>query len=161
MKKNNIAILVVTIVLVCTVIAVACVTFVCRTKFVNKLTEEEAQIELVTKIYKEFMNNKVDVENDSVTLDESALKNLVTGENLSESGANSLKENIEIKNNDTGYKYVLSVKYSNKTDKIIVTITRDTDANLGQYTATQKYKVSLKDGKLEYVADGEETTAMS
>ena len=161
MKNNNIVILVVSIVLICVVVCIACITFAFRSNFENKLKEEEAQIELVTKIYKEFMDKKVDADKDNVSLDESALKNIATGEDLSESGLNNLKKNVEIKNEDAGFNYILSVKYSNKTDRLVVTLTRDTDANLGAYTATQKYKIYIKDGKLEYKIDGEESIAMS
>ncbi len=159
MKNNNVAILVVSIVLICVVVCIACITFAFRSNFENKLKEEEAQIELVTKIYKDFMDGIVDANKDSVVLDESALKNIATGEALSESGLKNLKKNVEIKNDKSGFNYILSAKYSNKTDRIVVTLTRDADASIGVFT--QKYKIYIKDGKLEYKIDGEVSMATS
>ena len=118
MKNNNVAILVVSIVLICVVVCIACITFAFRSNFENKLKEA-----------------------------------------LSESGLKNLKKNVEIKNDKSGFNYILSAKYSNKTDRIVVTLTRDADASIGVFT--QKYKIYIKDGKLEYKIDGEVSMATS
>lgn len=109
----------------------------------NILENEYAQKEMLSKLYMEAIGSR-DI---NLTLDESALKNIVTGESFSDDTINYLKT-LENDTAEYSLEYILAISYHKETSTLTVTITSDTSVK------TQKYKISVENGKLKYETDG-------
>lgn len=109
----------------------------------NVLENEYAQREILAKIYLEMIRSR-DI---NLTLDESALKNIVTGEFFSNDTINYLKM-LENDTSTDSIEYVLAISYYAETSTLTVTITS------GKSVETQKYKILVENGKLKYETDG-------
>lgn len=141
MKKGKyIAILIAAIIVIVGIVAVIGLT---SNNVSNILENEYAQREMLANIYTDMIRSR-DI---NLTLDESALKNIVTGESFSNDTINYLKM-VEKHDSTHPFPYVLAISYHKETSTLTVTITSDTSVE------TQKYKISVENGKLKYEADG-------
>ena len=142
MKNGKyIAILLACILVVIGVVSI--ITFSSNSKNTNEILKNEyIQRDMLANIYMSIVSQK----EANITLDESALKNIVTGEDFSEETKNYLKLL-----NKTGYSelsdYTLYTQYNPSTNRLFVTLRSKT------YEGVWKYTISFKNGKIEYVAD--------
>lgn len=141
MKNGKyIAILIIGILVIIGVISAIALT----THIPNKVLENEyAQRDMLANIYSDMIRSR-DI---NLTLDESALKNIVTGESFSNDTINYLKM-LEKHDSSYSFSYVLAISYHDETSILTVTITSDNSLE------TQKYKISVENGKITYEADG-------
>lgn len=143
------------VILVCILLVVASILFIIfsfNTKSIDKLIEDEnIQVETLNNVYKDMLS-KVNTDNANIILDQSSLKNILTGEELTQENISKLKE-LE-KNSESEEKYILYTKYSKETYTLILEVI---GSGVGNTKTTQKYKLEVKDGDLVYVIDGEGT----
>ena len=106
------------------------------------LANEYAQREMLSNIYMDIIGSR-DI---NVALDESALKNLITGESFSDDTINYLTTLSQFANNGS-LNYVLYTEYNVNTNRLIVKLKSDTS----EYT--NKYTISVESGKITYEPD--------
>lgn len=110
----------------------------------NKVLENEyAQRDMLANIYSDMIRSR-DI---NLTLDESALKNIVTDEYFSNDTINYLKM-LEKQDSSYPFPYVLAISYHAETSILTVTMTSDNSLE------TQKYRISVENGKITYEHDG-------
>lgn len=104
------------------------------------LENEYAQKEMLASIYTDMISSR-DI---NLTLDESALKNLITGEQFSNHTINYLTTVVKPLDSDNSITYTLSTTYSQATNILTIKVTSDTTIE------TQKFIISVQNGKLSY-----------
>lgn len=111
------------------------------------LKNENIQIELLKKIYTNFIesNNK---NNDNIILDNTALRNLLTKETFSEEHQYLLKQ-IGAKENPD-FTYILSLTYNIDSKILKLTLMEEN----GLETIIQKYKLNIKNNNLVFEPTG-------
>lgn len=148
-NKNIIILFSFFVIVLLTVIAV----FLVNKNSVNNLIKDEnVQVDTLSGIYTDMLNT-INTENISIVLDESALKNVLTDESFTEESALKLRK-IERSVENSQSTYTLYVKYSKDTYTISINII---ETGIGKTKINQKYKLNVKDGKINFERDGHGT----
>lgn len=122
------------------IIAVTLVVLNFQNKLDKLIDDENVQVDTLINIYKDIIEKNSEK---NIILDESALKNMVTRENFKEENILKLK-NVENKSESSEDTYLLQMSYS----KHFVTVT--IISNDGKERSTGKYKLYIKDKKVEF-----------
>ncbi len=147
-SKTNIVIL---IGLAVVIVLAILVIFSCSKNSIDKLIEDEdVQVNTLINVYRDVLDivNSDDI---NIVLDESSLKNIITNEKFKEENILKLK-NVEKSIENSQRIYTLSVQYSKSTHVLTVNIT---ESGIGNMKKTQKYKLDVKNGKINYQRDGQ------
>lgn len=146
MKKYIIWIIISIIVIV----AIAFGIYFFNMKNIEKILEDENnQVNALKGVYENFLG-RLNLEEDNIILDESCLRNIISGVEFSDENKEKLKE-VEKINEEYEFAYDLSLKYNVQTS--ILTLKLE-EKNHGLMTSTQSYKLSVKNGAIVYETDG-------
>lgn len=146
MKKYIIWIIISIIVIV----AIAFGIYFFNMKNIEKILEDENnQVNALKGVYEDFLG-RLNLEEDNIILDESCLRNIISGVEFSDENKEKLKE-VEKINEEYEFAYDLSLKYNVQTS--ILTLKLE-EKNHGLMTSTQSYKLSVKNGAIVYETDG-------
>ena len=108
---------------------------------INNIIEDEAkQVQTLKAIYKDFLKNC----DGNILLDESALKNIITGSSFSEENKNTLKQ-IETNLGNSHFTYTLYINYNTNTRVLKLTL-EGTDTSI----FSTSYKLNVKNSNITY-----------
>ena len=107
------------------------------------LLDNENQVELLSEMYKDFVLD-ININEYNISLDDSAIKNLITKEYFDESSIDILKQ-VETSYSDSKSDYILSLKYDYNKKIIELTLKNDSGNMI-----RQKYILKIKYGKINY-----------
>ena len=107
------------------------------------LLDNKNQVELLSEMYKDFVLD-ININEYSISLDDSAIKNLITKEYFDESSIDILKQ-VETSYSDSKSNYILSLKYDYNKKIIELTLKNDSGNMI-----RQKYILKIKNGKINY-----------
>ena len=107
------------------------------------LLDNENQVELLSEMYKDFVLD-TNINEYNISLDDSAIKNLITKEYFDESSIDILKQ-VETSYSDSKSDYILSLKYDYNKKIIELTLKNDSGNMI-----RQKYILKIKNGKINY-----------
>lgn len=107
------------------------------------LLDNENQVELLSEMYKDFVLD-ININEYNISLDDSAIKNLITKEYFDESSIDILKQ-VETSYSDSKSDYILSLKYDYNKKIIELTLKNDSGNMI-----RQKYILKIKNGKINY-----------
>ena len=107
------------------------------------LLYNENQVELLSEMYKDFVLD-TNINEYNISLDDSAIKNLITKEYFDESSIDILKQ-VETSYSDSKSDYILSLKYDYNKKIIELTLKNDSGNMI-----RQKYILKIKNGKINY-----------
>lgn len=110
----------------------------------NILSNEDKQIEVLTKIYKDFLMYFPDR---NIVLDDSTLKNFITSQDYSEESQNLLKP-FESINTDSSVIYTLSIKYNDSNKLLTVYLSEN-----GNIIHSRNYQLYVKFFNISYKTD--------
>lgn len=119
----------------------------------NIPADENLQVLVLQEIYRDFLYSQ-GLGDGTITIDDSALTNLVTNEKFSQSSIEEL-EYFTKKYKGKNKKYVLSSVYSNGILKLKISEQSDGLSNFDLYECTSTFKLINDDGKLSYIKKGE------
>ncbi len=121
--------------------------------------DEELQITLLQDIYKDFLSNQ-NLDAGTISLDESAMINLVTKKKFSDKNIEKL---TLITSTYTGEstKYILSSIYNNGKLKLKLSEYVDPIYSHCTYECISEYKLDFKNSTLSYTSNGASTTLFS
>lgn len=117
---------------------------------IEVLSDDNNQVEVLSYIYEDFVNG-FDMTNKNLYLDNSCLKNFITGNEFEENNKLILKS-IEIKNEEYEFSYKMFLNYDEKNLNISL------ERQDGNEVSEQKYKVYIEDNIIKYERDGMLTT---
>lgn len=144
MKLNkNIVMLIVLCVVV--LLAVIAVFFVNKNSVNNCIKDEKVQVETLKEIYKDMFSN-LNTQDVNIVLDETALKNILTGERFSEENVTKLQE-VEKNVEGAQSTYTLYTKYSKDTEVIAIEVN---GSGVKNSKRIQQYKLNVKNSKLNF-----------
>ena len=145
-----------TIILIIIIALVLAMIFIFGTNNYDKLIKNEnVQIAVLSNIYKDVLTT-INTNDGNISLDTSALKNIITNEEFSESNSLKLK-NIEKIDEDKEITYTIYTKYLEETHTISIEIIQD---DIGYMKHTQEYKLYYEDGKINFERNGEGITLL-
>lgn len=107
------------------------------------LLDNKNQVELLSEMYKDFVLD-ININEYNISLDDSAIKNLITKEYFDESSIDILKQ-VETSYSDSKSDYILSLKYDYNKKIIELTLKNDSGNMI-----RQKYILKIKNGKINY-----------
>lgn len=107
------------------------------------LLDNKNQVELLSEMYKDFVLD-ININEYNISLDDSAIKNLITKEYFDESSIDILKQ-VETSYSDSKSNYILSLKYDYNKKIIELTLKNDSGNMI-----RQKYILKIKNGKINY-----------
>ena len=107
------------------------------------LLDNKHQVELLSEMYKDFVLD-ININEYNISLDDSAIKNLITKEYFDESSIDILKQ-VETSYSDSKSNYILSLKYDYNKKIIELTLKNDSGNMI-----RQKYILKIKNGKINY-----------
>lgn len=107
------------------------------------LLDNKNQVELLSEMYKDFVLD-ININEYNISLDDSAIKNLITKEYFDESSIDVLKQ-VETSYSDSKSNYILSLKYDYNKKIIELTLKNDSGNMI-----RQKYILKIKNGKINY-----------
>ena len=107
------------------------------------LLDNKNQVELLSEMYKDFVLD-ININEYNSSLDDSAIKNLITKEYFDESSIDILKQ-VETSYSDSKSDYILSLKYDYNKKIIELTLKNDSGNMI-----RQKYILKIKNGKINY-----------
>lgn len=107
------------------------------------LLDNKNQVELLSEMYKDFVLD-ININEYNISLDDSAIKNLITKEYFDESSIDVLKQ-VETSYSDSKSDYILSLKYDYNKKIIELTLKNDSGNMI-----RQKYILKIKNGKINY-----------
>ncbi len=107
------------------------------------LLDNKNQVELLSEMYKDFVLD-ININDYNISLDDSAIKNLITKEYFDESSIDILKQ-VETSYSDSKSDYILSLKYDYNKKIIELTLKNDSGNMI-----RQKYILKIKNGKINY-----------
>lgn len=107
------------------------------------LLDNKNQVELLSEMYKDFVLD-FNINEYNISLDDSAIKNLITKEYFDESSIDILKQ-VETSYSDSKSNYILSLKYDYNKKIIELTLKNDSGNMI-----RQKYILKIKNGKINY-----------
>ena len=107
------------------------------------LLDNKNQFELLSAMYKDFVLD-ININEYNISLDDSAIKNLITKEYFDESSIDVLKQ-VETSYSDSKSNYILSLKYDYNKKIIELTLKNDSGNMI-----RQKYILKIKNGKINY-----------
>ena len=107
------------------------------------LLDNKNQVELLSEMYKDFVLD-ININEYNISLDDSAIKNLITKEYFDESSIDILKQ-VETSYSDSKSNYILSLKYDYNKKIIELTLKNDSGNMI-----RQKYILKKKNGKINY-----------
>lgn len=107
------------------------------------LLDNKNQFELLSEMYKDFVLD-ININEYNISLDDSAIKNLITKEYFDESSIDILKQ-VETSYSDSKSNYILSLKYDYNKKIIELTLKNDSGNMI-----RQKYILKIKNGKINY-----------
>lgn len=107
------------------------------------LLDNKNQVELLSEMYKDFVLD-ININEYNISLDDSAIKNLITKEYFDESSIDILKQ-VETSYSDSKADYILSLKYDYNKKIIELTLKNDSGNMI-----RQKYILKIKNGKINY-----------
>ena len=107
------------------------------------LLDNKNQFELLSAMYKDFVLD-ININEYNISLDDSAIKNLITKEYFDESSIDVLKQ-VETSYSDSKSDYILSLKYDYNKKIIELTLKNDSGNMI-----RQKYILKIKNGKINY-----------
>lgn len=144
------------IILIIIIALVLAMIFIFGTNNYDKLIKNEnVQIAVLSNIYKDVLTT-INTNDGNISLDTSALKNIITNEEFSESNSLKLK-NIEKIDEDKKITYTIYTKYLEETHTISIEIIQD---DIGYMKHTQEYKLYYEDGKINFERNGEGITLL-
>lgn len=144
MKLNkNIVMLIVLCVVV--LLAVIAVFFVNKNSINNCIKDEKVQVETLKEIYKDMFSN-LNTQDVNIVLDETALKNILTDERISEENVTKLQE-VEKNVEGAQSTYTLYTKYSKDTEVIAIEVN---GSGVKNSKRIQQYKLNVKNSKLNF-----------
>ncbi len=144
------------IILIIIIALVLAMIFIFGTNNYDKLIKNEnVQIAVLSNIYKDVLTT-INTNDGNISLDTSALKNIITNEEFSESNSLKLK-NIEKIDEDKEITYTIYTKYLEETHTISIEIIQD---DIGYMKHTQEYKLYYEDGKINFERNGEGITLL-
>lgn len=109
------------------------------------LESEENQVEVLRQIYGEYINS-FDLDGSNIILNENCFKNIITDVEFSDENKEKLKQ-LERTSETYEFRYEISSTYSKKTSNLILEIK---EMDEGLMTGTQKYRLYVKDGKIQF-----------
>ncbi len=109
------------------------------------LEDENNQVNALKAVYEDFLGN-FNLEEDNIILDESCLKNIVSGVEFNNENKEKLEE-VEKINDEYNFEYDLSSTYNAKTYILTLKLEEKDD---GLTATTQSYKLAVKDGTIVY-----------
>lgn len=143
MKKNVVTIMIIFIIIIILLGGLIFLNF--REKLdIQVLSDNNNQVEVLNDILREFLN-EFNMDNNKVCLDDSCLKNIITGNEFEEAQKNYLKS-IEIKNSEYIFLYKISIDYDNAKKILNISLDRDDGNEIGK----QKYKIYVNDNRILY-----------
>lgn len=151
--KNRI--IFIALLLIFIVIIVLISIFFIRNNEKNILLSNDNQVDVLIEIYNDFISS-MNI-NDNIILSDNTLKNIITGERFDEENIERLRK-FEDKKDNSNNPYTLSIEFFPKTNILNVTISRN---KYGYESKSQKYKLSIKNGKINYEQFGEGTIVAS
>ena len=107
------------------------------------LLDNKNQVELLSEMYKDFVLD-ININEYNISLDQYAIKNLITKEYFDESSIDILKQ-VETSYSDSKSDYILSLKYDYNKKIIELTLKNDSGNMI-----RQKYILKIKNGKINY-----------
>ena len=107
------------------------------------LLDNKNQVELLSEMYKDFVLD-ININEYNISLDDSAIKNLITKEYFDESSIDILKQ-VETSYSDSKSNYILSLKYDYNKKIIELTLKNDSGNMI-----RQKYILKITNGKINY-----------
>lgn len=107
------------------------------------LLDNKNQVELLSEMYKDFVLD-ININEYNISLDDSAIKNLITKEYFDESSIDILKQ-VETSYSDSKSDYILSLKYDYNKKIIELTLKNDSGNMI-----RQKYILKIKNCKINY-----------
>lgn len=119
----------------------------------NIPSDENLQVSVLQEIYRDFLASQ-DLSNCTISLDESAVLNLVTNQKFSDSSIEEL-EYFTKKYKGTRTEYILSSTYSNGVLKLKLSEQAEGLSTFDLYECTSTFKLIIDDGKLSYIKRGE------
>lgn len=142
--KKTIHILIPTIIV--GIIAVTLVLLNTQNRLDKIFEDENVQVNTLINIYKDVIEkNVLEIDKEAnIILGESALKNIVTGENFKDENIIKIK-NVEKNDKNSEIMYTL-YKSSYSKNFIIITV----ESSDGEDRRTVKYKLYVKDGNVEF-----------
>lgn len=120
------------------------------------LCDNQNQVDALSKMYEEFINDSINTDESNVELSNSTLRNFVTKKAFEDEQIEKLKEverNFENAQND----YVLTLKYNSRDKIIILNISSKSNAHIVE----QEYLLKVQNGKIEYEEYGNGTVVIS
>ena len=150
--KSNKSIIILFIFFVIVLLIVVAIFFVNKNSVNNLIKDENLQVDTLSGIYTDMFNT-INTENISVVLDESALKNVLTDKSFTEENTLKLRK-IERSVENSQSTYTLYVKYSKDTNTISIKII---ETGIGKTKINQKYKLNVRNGKINFERDGSGT----
>ena len=148
MKKYIIIALCIVIILIGCIVAVN----IYNVEKIKILSDDNKQVEALKYIYEDFVNG-FNLNNKNLYLDDSCLKNFITGNEFDESNKSILKS-IEIENEEFEFLYKITIKQNNETSTLTLLLERED----GGETSRQNYKIYVKNNSIKYVKDKLEST---
>ena len=109
------------------------------------LESEENQVEVLRKIYGEYIDS-FSLEGSNIILNENCFKNIITDVEFSDENKEKLRQ-LERTSETYDFRYEISSTYSEKTSNLILEIK---EMDNGLMTGTQKYRLYVKDGKIQF-----------
>lgn len=109
------------------------------------LENENNQVEVLRQIYGEYINS-FELEESNIILNEDCFKNIITDVEFSDENKEKLKQ-LERTSETYEFRYEISSTYSKKTSNLILEIK---EMDEGLMTGTQKYRLYVKDGKIQF-----------
>lgn len=142
--KKTIHILIPTIIV--GIITVTLILLNTQNKLDKILEDENVQVNTLIKIYKDVIEkNVLEIDKEAnIILDESTLKNIVTGENFTDENIIKIKS-VERNDKNSEITYTLYKSSYSKNFTIITVVSSD-----GEDRRTVKYKFYVKDGNVEF-----------
>ncbi len=147
MKDKKIKVILV-VILVLVIVAIILIVSRIYIKFRNGeiMSSEEKQIIVLDKLYREFLSNSIDKADVTITLNDSALRNIVTKQSFSKENINKLIE-IEIQSENPSNIYTLYAKIGGKFIELTLIDESGT-------IEVQKYELYISNGNIEYKTSG-------
>lgn len=144
-------------ILIFIIIFITLIGFIIFLSFYDKynmevLCNNSNQTEALKYIYEDFLN-VFNMNNKNLYLDDSCLKNFITGEEFEEENKIILKS-IEIKNEEYEFSYKIFSKYDDRNSTLNLSLERQD----GNQISEQKYRIYVKNNAIKYERDGMLTT---
>jgi len=137
------------------IVAVLISSFLIKNNKNDILLNNDKQVDVLLEIYNDFIS---DIDNkENIVLSDDSLKNIITREFFDESNIKRLKS-IECQEKSSNNIYTLDIEFYPRTNVLNIIIHNNENGYSGR---SQKYKLSVKNGRINYKRFGAGTIIAS